>query len=248
MFPIITGSNLSGNEAFFTEPDGNGTIYFTGDTMYFDDALMYPITLYIYDIETSGCDSEENFMLTILLPLPCTVLNSPLNGSTNVLNDTDLSWDAVPDAAGYILTVGSSSGGTNIVNTIDVGDVLSYDLPNKLPYNTEIFVSILPYNSVQMAMDCLEESFIIEKAQVPPKFFTPNNDGTNDSWVVPNRLNNISTIYIYDRYGKLLKQIGDFQSGWDGTYNNQPLPESDYWYAVLYTSGEVLKGHFTLKR
>ena len=85
-----------------------------------------------------------------------------------------------------------------------------------------------------------------------PVFFTPNNDGFNDYWNIfdlsfqPN-----TTIYIYDRYGKLLKQIGVAGRGWDGTFNGQQLPSEDYWFVVEYVelgSSKVLKSHFSLKR
>jgi gliding motility-associated-like protein len=247
-FPSISGTNLSGNEAFYTEPNGNGTVYFSGDTLNFDELTSYPITLYLYDIGSSGCDSAESFMLTIILPLPCASLVEPLNGATDVFIDTDLAWDAIPDAMGYTIYVGTNPNSYNIENGLDVGNALSYDLPDDLTYFTDIYVNIIPYNDQQISMGCFEESFTTERAQVPPKFFTPNNDGTNDRWIVPNRLNTISTIYIYDRYGKLLKNVSDIQSGWDGTYNNATMPVSDYWYLILYKNGKSLKGHFALKR
>lgn len=86
-----------------------------------------------------------------------------------------------------------------------------------------------------------------------PKFFTPNGDGYNDTW---NILDLISTnpnapIYIFDRYGKLIKQISPSTSGWNGTYNGQPLPATDYWFTVEYNEkGEtrIFKAHFALKR
>ena len=34
----------------------------------------------------------------------------------------------------------------------------------------------------------------------------------------------MSTIYIFDRYGKLLKQLSPLGQGWDGTFNGKPLP------------------------
>ncbi|MCH7785560.1 MAG: T9SS type B sorting domain-containing protein, partial [Bacteroidetes bacterium] len=54
-----------------------------------------------------------------------------------------------------------------------------------------------------------------------------------------------------DRFGKLLKQISPIGEGWDGTYNGNPLPSSDYWFRVEYKEDNTLKefkGHFTLKR
>jgi gliding motility-associated-like protein len=84
-----------------------------------------------------------------------------------------------------------------------------------------------------------------------PKYFTPNGDGFHDYWNVKGvsaLFNYRSTIYIFDRYGKLLKQIGTTGSGWDGTYNGHPMPADDYWYSIEFEDGRKAKGHFTLKR
>lgn len=84
-----------------------------------------------------------------------------------------------------------------------------------------------------------------------PKYFTPNGDGFHDYWNVKGvsaLYNYRSTIYIFDRYGKLLKQIGTTSPGWDGTYNGRPMPADDYWYSIEFEDGRSAKGHFTLKR
>ena len=57
-----------------------------------------------------------------------------------------------------------------------------------------------------------------------------------------------SEIFIFDRFGKLLKQIGTTGAGWDGTFNGQQMPADDYWYAIKFEDGRSAKGHFTLKR
>ena len=43
-----------------------------------------------------------------------------------------------------------------------------------------------------------------------------------------------SKIYIFDRYGKLIKQISPAGEGWDGTYNGQRMPTTDYWFLLEY--------------
>lgn len=82
-----------------------------------------------------------------------------------------------------------------------------------------------------------------------PIYFTPNGDGFGDTWNVrcatahPNTL-----ISIFDRFGKLLKQISSSGSGWDGTFNGKGLPADDYWFIVKFDDGRIEKGHFALKR
>ncbi|WP_177731736.1 choice-of-anchor L domain-containing protein [Flavobacterium inviolabile] len=86
-----------------------------------------------------------------------------------------------------------------------------------------------------------------------PHYFTPNGDNYHDTWNIGDLENDASAkIYIFDRYGKLLKQIKPSKvTGWDGTLNGQPLPSTDYWFTVTYTEQGQLKefkAHFSLKR
>ena len=82
-----------------------------------------------------------------------------------------------------------------------------------------------------------------------PRFFTPNGDGFNDFWkIIGIDEFPVTKIYIYDRFGKLLKQISPEGQGWDGIYNGKNLPASDYWFTIAFKDGRTFKGHFTLKR
>ena len=86
-----------------------------------------------------------------------------------------------------------------------------------------------------------------------PKFFTPNGDGYNEKWNIPHLAltNPNAPIFIFDRYGKFLKEISPSGEGWNGMFNGQPLPSSDYWFTVDYDekgTSKVFKSHFTLKR
>jgi gliding motility-associated-like protein len=86
-----------------------------------------------------------------------------------------------------------------------------------------------------------------------PRFVTPNQDGYHDTWNIIGiaEFDPIAKIYIFDRFGKLLKQVSPVGEGWNGTYKGNSLPSSDYWFVVEYTEEGVqkeFKGHFTLKR
>lgn len=82
-----------------------------------------------------------------------------------------------------------------------------------------------------------------------PNFFTPNGDGANDVWKVDGLDSYpLATIYIFDRYGKLLKQMDANSVGWNGTFNGYPLPATDYWFRLILNDNQVVNGHFSLKR
>ncbi|EAS19414.1 hypothetical protein BBFL7_00881 [Flavobacteria bacterium BBFL7] len=167
VLPSIGGNNLSGNQQFFTQSNGLGISYNTGDVIDITDFTTYPVTLYVYDVNTSGCDDEVSFELTI--------------------NPTII----IPEPE--------------------------------------------------------EPMFII------PDYMTPNNDGYHDFWRIDiNSADvNVTGIYIFDRYGKLLKQLSPDGIGWDATYNGNPLPSSTYWYLLQYDVDNVSKeqtGFFAVKR
>ena len=84
-----------------------------------------------------------------------------------------------------------------------------------------------------------------------PKFFTPNDDNNNDFWQVigiSSQFQASSSVLIFDRYGKLLKELNPLSVGWDGTFNGAKLPTSDYWFKVKLQDGRTFTSHFTLKR
>lgn len=83
-----------------------------------------------------------------------------------------------------------------------------------------------------------------------PLFFTPNNDSIHDVWVLkgmsfyPN-----AEVKIVDRFGKLITLLNASKPSWDGTFNNEKLPSSDYWYvAKMNEKTPEKRGHFSLKR
>ena len=106
--------------------------------------------------------------------------------------------------------------------------------------------------TIKDANGCGQVSFDIGVVDYP-NYFTPNNDGYHDTWNIIGiaEFDPGANIYIFDRYGKLLKQISPLTPGWDGTYNGNALPSSDYWFRVEYTEQGIqkeIRGHFTLKR
>lgn len=91
------------------------------------------------------------------------------------------------------------------------------------------------------------DSFIV---LIVLKFFTPNGDNYNDSWEVKGLVNYPNAeVTVFDRYGKLITKLNLANPSWDGTFNTNLLPASDYWYTLkIDSSRPERKGHFSLKR
>ncbi|SNB17097.1 conserved exported hypothetical protein [Flavobacterium psychrophilum] len=143
------------------------------------------------------------------------------------------------------------------VNVLGAGSGnYEYQLDNGLYQSSNIFYNIYPGEHTISARDKNEhcapspvKAIIINY----PKFFTPNGDGYNETWNIPNLkiTNPNAMIFIFDRFGKLIKQMTPTSDGWNGTYNEQPLPATDYWFTINYNEKEtskIFKSHFTLKR
>lgn len=85
---------------------------------------------------------------------------------------------------------------------------------------------------------------------IVPDFFTPDGDGTNDIWEISNLDKfEVFTVQIFDRFGKQLYQYNDPTMSWDGTYNGNEMPSTDYWYIInIEEIDRQYVGHFTLLR
>ncbi|MDA9008242.1 T9SS type B sorting domain-containing protein [Flavobacteriaceae bacterium] len=88
-----------------------------------------------------------------------------------------------------------------------------------------------------------------------PKFFTPNNDGINDTWAIKGVNSTFfpsAQINIFNRFGKIVAQIDIDTQGWDGTYGGKILASDDYWFSIMLVdrNGALRerKGNFSLLR
>ncbi len=137
-----------------------------------------------------------------------------------------------------------TSGNGNYLYQLDYGPVTA----------NPIFENVAPgshFITVYDANDCSPPVTVSDILVINyPHFFTPNADGINDFWRVGG-LDAASQIFIFDRYGRLLKHLGTQSEGWDGTFLGTPMPSSDYWFSIKYYERNQLKeftSHFSLKR
>lgn len=167
---ILSSQFASG--ASFTPPLGlpaNTTIYVT-------------ITLFFFDKPNITCPSY-GFTTEPLTAVPnCTTITNPPAMAVDINPNTNISWNYIYGAEGYRLSLGTAPGGTDLLNGLDVGNVLTYNPSAELPPETTIYASIVPYNALGAAMGCTYQEFTTREASAIPDCTTiiyPQNGETN---------------------------------------------------------------------
>lgn len=199
----------------------------TGCSVNLDSVELVSSSL-IASISSTNPTSCENMDGSITISGLDSLVNYTLNYEFNGLEEN---LSLVSNVDGDLNVTGLSSG--------------FYDDILVVEESTGCFVefSAIDFNCFETITSCLKVK----------NFFTPNNDTINDVWMVEIDSNSCDFIlYIFDRYGKLLKTLTPKSRFWDGTFNGYNMPTNDYWYSVEFIdkNGEKqqLKSHFTLKR
>ncbi len=152
----------------------------------------------------TGSDADWSNITVTIFPAPATVpecttneMSTPDASCGNY--DSTISWDALAGVDGYLLTVGTTSGGNDILDNSDIGDVTSYVLSNQNAGAT-YYWTVSPYNAVGPAVGCTENMYTTNVAQCYCESIPSSNDGTG--------------------IGSLQVGTTDFTSGGDITYED----------------------------
>jgi gliding motility-associated-like protein len=176
----------------------------------------------------------------------CTPTNKTINVTVNPSNTIlSLNWTVTEAFAKNQIVTVTEPVGVNYVYQLDYG-------PFQVSNVFENVSSGIHSITVKDVDGCSELSNNNVLVIGYPKYFTPNGDSYNDTWNIVRLKDQLdSKIHIFDRYGKLLKDISPNGAGWDGTYTGHPMPATDYWFTVDYTEQGItkeFKSHFSLKR
>ncbi|MDX1829751.1 MAG: T9SS type B sorting domain-containing protein [Lutibacter sp.] len=209
----------------------------------FETPFISESTTYYVDALSNGCSSPNR------TPVKATVqyTKTPINLNLS-LND----FEIIDNSNNNSITIKNISNFGNGNYTFSIDNI---EGPYQ-EYNT--FENLLPGFHTIYILDNTMCGY--DQIEIPilgfPKHFTPNNDGVNDTWQLQGFSTDfypVSKIFIFNRFGKLLKELDPSDNkGWDGIFNGKRLPSSDYWFTVKLTNSiGVIKnysGHFSLLR
>ena len=109
-----------------------------------------------------------------------------------------------------------------------------------------------PYhNAIEQSLTLSKEAYAKPVAELKiVNTFSPNGDGNNDTWVIPElRFYNDVQVEIYDREGRLLFRSTDPEMGWDGkATNGLPLKGAVLYVVQIKDINLVKKGVVTILR
>ncbi|MBS7256769.1 T9SS type B sorting domain-containing protein [Flavobacterium branchiicola] len=238
-FVTLTAKSANDHEdkTIFNWYDTSKVLIHTGET-FVSPPLLTDTKYSVMEITSSGCKSDFSD------------IEVKISSGSTEWPENDLiiqQTSAVFSDQGAMLVVRIKNNDTaNFEYKIDSGNFQS---SNEF-YNVRSGIHLITVRDSSGCINVSREIFVIGY----PLFFTPNGDGYNDRWNIHKGDNDelsISNLFIFDRYGKLLKQLNPSGEGWDGNYNGQPLPSSDYWFTVEYIDeglSKQFRSHFSLKR
>lgn len=184
------------------------------------------------------------------------LITDTMTGCIFTSNTTSVSLASVPDFTPEIRQSPAFMGNHTIEVVVRESGDYEYRLDNGMYQMSGVFTNVVPgqhFITIRERNGCGElvvEALVLDYL----RFFTPNGDGYTDNWNIIGLENQPSAeIYLFDRYGKFIKQLDPTGPGWDGTYNGRMLPSTDYWFKVIYTdpsdnSKREFRSHFSLKR
>ncbi|QEC74887.1 T9SS type B sorting domain-containing protein [Mucilaginibacter ginsenosidivorax] len=104
-------------------------------------------------------------------------------------------------------------------------------------------VAISPQNTV--AVKIIDDDLGVLKI---PNIFTPNGDGANDTWVIPNlSFDAQCKVTVYNRFGAIVFNSIGYANPWDGKTNSGSVPAATYYY-IINSRGKKFSGNVTVLR
>jgi len=180
------------------------------------------------------------------------------NSTTNCVSNVASAVVTATNPATSLTVTQSDYFSDNATLTIDVtggNGTLLYQLDAGMLQESNVFTGVSGGPHTITVVDTQGCTYLTQEVLIIdyPRYFTPNGDGHNDTWNILGLNQPDAKLFIFDRNGKLIKQIIPTPSseGWDGTYNNALLPSTDYWFTLDYTengAAKQFKAHFSLKR
>jgi len=235
--------NLSVGGTIFDWDFGNGQrSNLVNPSFTFTTSGSFRVGLRSFDSTT--CNRvDSSFVLIVADPLPAAAFNFAPNPSQENIPTTFTNTSS----GGNLFRWNFGDGDSLITRRRDT--LVRHQFPR-----TEVFNTCLVTQNEFGCRDTLCQDVV---ARVNPlvdvvSAFTPNGDGTNDRAIVIGFGVRNMVFRIFNRWGELMFETGDYRQGWDGNFKGKPQPMDGYAWTLEadLINGEKVKraGSVTLIR
>lgn len=207
-----------------------------GDSAFFHGQYQTIAGIYYDSLQTvSGCDSVYSTSLKVHQPKA-------------LINPSELSGLAPIE----IFFGNGSTNANSYLWDFGTGDISNLISPSYTYTTAGNFVVTLTASDLNGCIDSTRVTLEINIKPIVsvPNTITPNNDGSNDFWIIDNieQFPNHS-IQVFNRNGSPVFKVNNYQNDWNGKRNGNELPATTYYYVIDLGNGdEILKGDLSIIR
>lgn len=176
---IISIGTTPGGVDILTNRSSSPISSYTPETGLPEDTWIYlSFVLIRADGSQVSCPGWRFKTAPFATPPDCTTLVDPQPGEAGFPVNEGVTWAYSPRATGYLLSIGTTPGGTEILDNRDVGNRLSFNPAGNFPTEREIFVTVTPYNRLGPAVTtCTTQSFTTGASLVDCSLHEPSLSG-----------------------------------------------------------------------
>jgi gliding motility-associated-like protein len=220
--------------------NGNYSVLATTTQNAYSDAEYKTEDVSCYRIRYKDVCDNQSLLSTEACPIR-------LNGDLLNDNSISLSWSPytgwADGVSGYTVEKYTQDG--ILLQTFAVGNATTYvDASDDLNHQTFVyFVNATPVEGGVGPSSSNRVSILKDPNLFHPTAFTPNGDNLNDNFTVFGQYVVDFEMKIFNRWGELLFITDDIQSGWDGTFKGNEMPEGTYTFIAHITdrAGRIFK-------
>ncbi len=220
----VTGDNI----VFYSDAELETVVDVT--TALIDEAVYYAVA----NNDAATCSSDA-VAITVAITDPAAPTLSSAEGDQFCRSDKPTVQDLINNFTGSgVIIYSSSTGGTPIAATTALQDGVTY-------YGASV--------NGTTSCESTERLAVVAKVEFCgiPEGFSPNGDGINDRFVIPDLAENFPnyTIEIFNRWGNVVFKGNASTGDWDGisnqsgTLGNDVLPVGVYFYILNYNDGQT---------
>lgn len=223
---VTNGSSPGLIYSFYYDPGLTKHVFFT-------DSVVQSGLYYVKAVNGDGCFDSK----------PINLVVNPVPSYQVVYDPAVITRPQVLD-----LTAVLSAGLGTLSYWKDADATIPIDNPASISQNGTYYIKVTSAEGCSAIT-----SVTIAFNNPPPKIpnaFSPNGDGVNDYWQIPNmEFYADAEVNVYTRAGQLVFHSTGYGKAWDGKYNGAELPIGTYYYVIRLTSTlPALGGSLTLLR